>query len=326
MKAINKIGAALLSMLLAISLISGLAPVYGVATEGFRDYSLSGTVTINGEPVERVSITFTANRSKYHYDGYDDTNDMAAGYGSDYYNTIYTNEDGEYLIEEPLRNVDFEFQVRMEYEDYVINRKLYVPVSGPIYYQECNFNEATGEYEPVGENIEVSNTAFNFEINTDQEVAVAEPVLPDIPDVQDTPDVPDIPGQEVTDKISTKLILGVMIPCIVILAALVWLMYQKKYSVEIYNNQNKDEYGGKDWKPVYGEKLHNEDDKTFSVTLPKKVLREKATDQFQIRLNKRFCQKYNGDMLVIKLEDSKTYTFEIDKEENIVEFTATSFK
>lgn len=73
-----------------------------------------------------------------------------------------------------------------------------------------------------------------------------------------------------------------------------------------------------------------EDKEIYYIEIPNKVIKERKTDYFQLRLKKLFVKLHNGNMFVVRIikkDDNNNdvtipgYSFEIDKKENIINFT-----
>ena len=111
---------------------------------------------------------------------------------------------------------------------------------------------------------------------------------------------------------------------------LLWLLLLAWYRrVKVFNDINTDQYRDEDWKLVYKNYVHKEDqeEKIYYINIPKEVFDKKVTDSFKVVLKKLFVKRHNGDMFIVRIIDKdndnaiiKSYSFEIDKEENEIPF------
>ena len=106
--------------------------------------------------------------------------------------------------------------------------------------------------------------------------------------------------------------------------------------VKIYNDHNLDYYADKNFVEVYKTSVKSEgnriaelfkkEDRVWMLSIPENVVAEKVTDTFKIELKKGFCKKYNGEQIIVVLENAneelvKNLGFVIDKQENEIEFS-----
>ena len=119
-----------------------------------------------------------------------------------------------------------------------------------------------------------------------------------------------------------------------ILGILLLIMYWLR-RVKVMNNINTDEYKEDDYKVIYmtttkteGSRiaeLFKKSDRVWNIVIPVKVMNELVTNDMRIVFNKSFCKRYNGEQLVVVLQnndnDNKEYGFVIDSEENEITFT-----
>ena len=111
---------------------------------------------------------------------------------------------------------------------------------------------------------------------------------------------------------------------------LLWLLLLAWYRrVKVFNDINTDQYRDEDWKLVYKNYVRKEDqeEKIYYINIPKEVFDKKVTDSFKVVLKKLFVKRHNGDMFIVRIIDKdndnaiiKSYSFEIDKEENEIPF------
>lgn len=119
-----------------------------------------------------------------------------------------------------------------------------------------------------------------------------------------------------------------------ILGILLLIMYWLR-RVKVMNNINTDEYKEDDYKVVYKTttrtegsriaELFKKSDRVWNILIPVQVMDELVTNDMRIVFNKSFCKRYNGEQLVVILQnndnDNKEYGFVIDSEENEITFT-----
>ena len=128
-------------------------------------------------------------------------------------------------------------------------------------------------------------------------------------------------------SISALAILGILWLLLLLIA---WI---KK--VKVLNDYNTDEYKEEDFQVVYKTSVESEgnriaelfrsEDRVWKLTIPEKVITERKTDSFEIELKKHFAKKYNGEQIVVILDNENedkviTLGFVIDKEDNIFAF------
>ncbi|MBD5508843.1 MAG: leucine-rich repeat protein [Lachnospiraceae bacterium] len=129
-------------------------------------------------------------------------------------------------------------------------------------------------------------------------------------------------------SISALAILGILF---LILLLIAWL---KK--VKVLNDYNTDEYQDEDFQVVYKTSVKSEgnkiaelfksEDRVWTLTIPEDIINERKTDDFEIELKKHFCKKYNGEQIMVILDNEDeeqriSLGFVIDKEDNILAFT-----
>ena len=109
---------------------------------------------------------------------------------------------------------------------------------------------------------------------------------------------------------------------------LLWLLLFTWYwKAKIYNDTNTEEYKDSNYELVHKDYVDKEDKGVYFVKIPKKIVEQRKTDYFAVELNKLFVKRHNGDMLIVKIIDENnedkvmtSYSFEIDKEENVITF------
>lgn len=121
------------------------------------------------------------------------------------------------------------------------------------------------------------------------------------------------------------------------LVGLVILLYIKERAkkIELKNDVNTDEYNNPDFKSIRTLKAQSEENlltelkrdanRNWKVRIPESVITERVTDYFELKLTKAFSKHYNGEELMIILEnscDDKVITLSkrIDAYNNIIEF------
>lgn len=131
-------------------------------------------------------------------------------------------------------------------------------------------------------------------------------------------------------SISLLLIVGILGLFLILLA---WMK-----RVKVMNDHNTDEYAEEKYEVVYKTsvktegnriaELFRQEDRVWMITIPEEIISERVTDYFKVVLKKGFCKHYNGEQLVIILENEdeekvKTLGFVIDKEEQEIKFVFT---
>ena len=108
---------------------------------------------------------------------------------------------------------------------------------------------------------------------------------------------------------------------------IIWLILIAWYRrVKVYNDKNTDDYEEENYEVVYKGYIKKEDKGIYYITIPEKIIEERTTDRFQIKLKELFARRHNGDMLMVEIEGTKlSYSFEIDEKENMVKFTYADF-
>ena len=108
---------------------------------------------------------------------------------------------------------------------------------------------------------------------------------------------------------------------------IIWLILIAWYRrVKVYNDKNTDDYEEENYEVVYKGYIKKEDKGIYYITIPEKIIEERTTDRFQIKLKELFVRRHNGDMLMVEIEGTKlSYSFEIDEKENMVKFTYADF-
>ena len=133
------------------------------------------------------------------------------------------------------------------------------------------------------------------------------------------------------DKIKQILMIAAFSLLLLLGIGLLWLLFIAWYRrVKVFNDINIDPYKEEDWDLVYKNYVRKEDqeEKIYYINIPKGVFDERATDSFKVVLKKLFVKRHNGDMFIVRIIDKdnnnaiiKSYSFEIDKEDNEIDFT-----
>lgn len=119
-----------------------------------------------------------------------------------------------------------------------------------------------------------------------------------------------------------------------ILGILLLIMYWLR-RVKVLNNINTDEYQEDKYNVVYKTSVKTEgsrvaelfkkNDRVWNIVIPAEFVEQLITNDIRIEFKKSFCKRYNGEQLVVVLQnsdnDNKEYGFVVDGKENVISFT-----
>lgn len=134
-----------------------------------------------------------------------------------------------------------------------------------------------------------------------------------------------------------KIVLLMTISLIPLIAAILFILYivDKMKKVMILNDKNTDEYKQENYVKVYSTsikiegniiaELLKQEDRVWTLFIPKNIIEERTTDNFKIVLNQYFCKRYNGEQLIVVVDAENkdsivNYGYVIDREENEILF------
>ena len=194
------------------------------------------------------------------------------------------------------------------------------------------------ENEPDGEQPEPTpEITWEPEDEPEEEIEIAQPENPTPDDENDDTSSTDDRNDEDTSMTGASGTFNEMLRRVLYIAAfsilvllgvgIIWLILIAWYRrVKVYNDKNTDDYEEENYEVVYKGYIKKEDKGIYYITIPEKIIEERTTDRFQIKLKELFVRRHNGDMLMVEIEGTKlSYSFEIDEKENMVKFTYADF-
>ena len=194
------------------------------------------------------------------------------------------------------------------------------------------------ENEPDGEQPEPTpEITWEPEDEPEEEIETAQPENPTPDDENDDTSSTDDRNDEDTSMTGANGTFNEMLRRVLYIAAfsilvllgvgIIWLILIAWYRrVKVYNDKNTDDYEEENYEVVYKGYIKKEDKGIYYITIPEKIIEERTTDRFQIKLKELFVRRHNGDMLMVEIEGTKlSYSFEIDEKENMVKFTYADF-
>ena len=194
------------------------------------------------------------------------------------------------------------------------------------------------ENEPDGEQPEPTpEITWEPEDEPEEEIETAQPENPTPDDENDDTSSTDDRNDEDSSMTGASGTFNEMLRRVLYIAAfsilvllgvgIIWLILIAWYRrVKVYNDKNTDDYEEENYEVVYKGYIKKEDKGIYYITIPEKIIEERTTDRFQIKLKELFVRRHNGDMLMVEIEGTKlSYSFEIDEKENMVKFTYADF-
>jgi hypothetical protein len=134
---------------------------------------------------------------------------------------------------------------------------------------------------------------------------------------------------------TVAIVLSISLIALIGLLGLLLILLAFRKRVKVLNNKNVDMYKDDKYEVVYktsvkGEgnkvnELFKQEDRVWQLHIPENIIVNRVTDDFRIELNKSFCKRYNGEQLIVILDNEddamiKQFGFVIDKDEPVVKF------
>ncbi|MBR4981961.1 MAG: InlB B-repeat-containing protein [Lachnospiraceae bacterium] len=131
------------------------------------------------------------------------------------------------------------------------------------------------------------------------------------------------------------IVLSISILAVLGILGLLLLLVAWMKKVKVHNDHNLDDYADEDFVVVYKTSVKSEgnrlaelfkkEDRVWTLSIPEEVVADRVTNSFKIELNKSFCKRYNGEQLIVVMENSneelvKNLGFVIDEKENEIKF------